>query len=80
MRPAEFYDMTWAEYQRAAIGYRVRLDRGWDYTRHIMTMLSAKGGRPDTFRRCIFDEVVKVERMSEEEWIELKRKWRIADA
>ena len=81
LKPAEFYDLTWAQYQRACLGYRVRLDRGWDYTRHLMAAqlgaMSKDRIKPADLYRCIFDEVIKVEPMTTEEWERVKVAWNI---
>jgi hypothetical protein len=80
LKPAEFYDLTWSEYQRASIGYKVRLDRQWDIARHQIAMNGMTKARPNQIYQCIFDETIKPDPMTPEEWKELKRKWRIADA
>ncbi len=81
LRPAEFYDLTWAQYQRACLGYRIRLDRGWDYTRNLMAAqigsISSSKVKPTDFYRCIFDESITIEPMTPEEWERVKIAWNI---
>ncbi len=33
---SEFLDMTWREFDYLSTGYERRLQRNWDYTRHII--------------------------------------------
>lgn len=71
-----FYDLTLSEYQRAALGYRVRLDRQWDYTRHIILAQLRSVGSKITLQdihTCIFDEPIKEAYISPEDW-ELTKK------
>lgn len=81
--PADFYDMTWANYQRACLGYRVRLDRGWDYTRNLMAAqigsMSSSKVKPTDFYRCIFDTHIEPIVMSPDEWERIKIAWNIKD-
>ena len=40
----EFLDTTWVEYQYLRIGLERRVERQWDYSRHMMaTMFNASG-------------------------------------
>lgn len=78
--PADFYDLTWSQYQRASIGYRVRLDRMWDLTRHQIAYNGMTKAKPNQIYKCIFDEVLQPDPMTPEEWKMVKTRWRIADA
>ena len=84
LKPVEFYHMTWADYQRASLGYRIRLDRGWDYTRHIMAAslgaMSTKRIRPSELIPCIFDQSVEIDPLTPEEWQMMKTAWKIGQA
>lgn len=81
MQPAEFYDLTWGEYQRAALGYRVRVDRAWDIARNqiaaIYQSASRKRVRPTQIYRCIFDEAVKPAIVTNEEWHLIKKAFKL---
>jgi hypothetical protein len=78
--PADFYDLTWSQYQRACLGYRIRLDRGWDYTRNLMaTQIGSMGGKtkPNEIYRCVFDPIIEPLILSPEEWERIKIAWNI---
>mgnify|MGYP001767055382 CR=1 FL=1 len=81
LQPAEFYDLTWAEYQRAALGYRVRLDRAWDMTRNqiaaIYQSASGKRVRPNEIYRCIFDRKAEPAVVTPEEWKTIKKAFKL---
>lgn len=36
--------MSWAEYQYLATGHQLRLERQWDYTRHLMAAMHNSSG------------------------------------
>jgi hypothetical protein len=33
---AEMLDLTWREYDYLSVGYERRMERGWDYVRHLI--------------------------------------------
>jgi hypothetical protein len=39
LQPAEFWDLTWSEFQRAARGYHRRQESEWQRTRWMTTQL-----------------------------------------
>lgn len=76
--------MTWSQYQRACLGYRVRIDRGWDYTRNLMAAqlntFAGKGSRkikPSDIYACVFDRQIEPMIISKEEWQRIKKAWNI---
>lgn len=76
MKPVDFYNLTWSQYQRACIGYRVRIDRQWDYTRHIiLAQLRSNGLKVglDDIYKCIFDKPIPEAYISPDDW-ELTKK------
>jgi len=77
--PGEFYDLTWGEYHRAALGYRIREDRQWDRARSIMWAAiqphSKKRVSPTDFYRCIWD--APVTQVTKEEAELMKKAWKL---
>lgn len=37
--PDQFYDMTWADYNRYAYGYIKRTTKEWEHTRNVVSMI-----------------------------------------
>ena len=71
----EFMDMTWREFDYYSAGYERRVERQWDYTRHIIAASFNSSGfskktvrATDVFKLPHLDKVKhrKVNRMSDE--------------
>ena len=60
LMPSEFYDMTWGQYQRCALGYRIREDKDWQRARSIMWAAiqphTKRQISPRDFYESIFDK------------------------
>jgi len=59
----------------------MRLDRGWDYTRHIIAAqlgsMGTKTVKPTDVYRCIFDEAIEEMKLTPEEWEYIKKAWNV---
>lgn len=71
--------MTWSEYQRACLGYKIRMDRGWDYVRNLMASniapFSKKTVNAKELYRCIFDtDTIPV---TPEEFEKIRKAWKL---
>lgn len=75
--PAEFYDLTWSQYQRYALGYQIRQDKEWIRTANVMwaaiTPHTKRQVTPASFYRSIFD--TSVEEITEQEYEETCKAW-----
>jgi hypothetical protein len=62
LKPWEFWELTWPEYDDCRSGYGLRQEREWDRTRHIMTIIhnvncskKSQQLRPDQLIRLSWD-------------------------
>ena len=54
----EFLDLTWLEFDFYSVGYQRRIEREWDYTRHIIA--SSYNSSGFSKKQVKADEVMKL--------------------